>query len=500
MVSFRRSFKRVSILTITVIALVALCTFGAGAISYGSVSDDGTSLKAAPAESSDTVAVLSEGDALAVLDESAEGWLPVRILNQDGTATEGYINQEQTYFGAYIGASADRHVLHQTASISGIGTLLYSSAANDSQIITRIVGSTNVTLLSINEDGWMYVAYTTDDGSFYGYLAPDSAFINAIGYGKVGDLDVSLRKNADDLSPTDGMLTAGSEVEILGIWNGWYLVRSGENQGYVNRSLIRENTVDSILGFGTVETNKLWLRSEASSDSKGIVQLPKNAVVVISSEANGWYAVRYNGQDGYLSTEYVTLSDTISNGSVQVSVETAQLRSGAGESFDVTAELPEGELLTVVGNLGDWLMVENDSVMGFLPCRDISATTERGYRIGSVYATMGEEIAAFAGQFNGNPYVWGGTSLTNGADCSGFVMKVYQNFGVSLPHSSSAMRGVGHGVSYGEMQPGDIVCYSGHVGIYAGSGQIINALGAQWGITYTDVNYKNILSIRRIFD
>lgn len=500
MVSFRRSCKRVSILTITVIALVSLCTFGAGAISYGSVSDDGASLKSAPAESSDTVAVLSEGDALAVLDDSTEGWLPVQMFNQDGSTTEGYINQEQTYFGAYIGANADSYALHQTASVSGIGSLLYSSASNDSQIIARIVGSTNVTLFSIDEDGWMYVGYTTNDGSFYGYLAPDSAFINAIGYGNVGDLDVSLRKNADDLSATCGMLSSGTEVEILGIWNGWYLVRSGEQQGYVSRSLINENTLDPILGFGTVDADKLWLRSEASSDSDGIIQLPKNTTVVISSESDGWYAVRYNGKDGYLSAEYVTLSDTISNGSVQVSAETAQLRSGAGEDFDVIAELPEGELLSVVGNLGDWLMVENDSVMGFLPSRDISATTEHGYRIGSVYATMGEEIAAYAGQFNGNPYVWGGTSLTKGADCSGFVMKVYQNFGVSLPHSSSGMRSVGHGVSYSEMQPGDIVCYSGHVGIYAGNGQIINALGAQWGITYTDVNYKNILSIRRIFD
>ena len=500
MVSLHRSFKRVCILTITVVSAVSLFTFGAGAISYGSVSDDGTSLKATPAESSDTVAVLSEGDTLAVLDESAEAWLPVQIVNQDGVATEGYINREQTYFGAYIGDAAAGHTLHQTASISGIGTLMYSSAANDCQIVTRIVGSATVTLLSINEDGWMYVAYTTDDGSFYGYLAPDSAFINAIGYGEVGELDVPLLKNTDPSAQASGLLASGTEVEILGIWDGWYLVRSGELQGFVSRSLINENTVDPILGFGTVDTNKLWLRSEPSSNSKGIVQLPKDTAVVLSSESDGWYAVRYNGQEGYLSSDYVTFSDTISHGSVQVSAELAQLRSGADESFDVIAELPEGELLTVVGNLGDWMMVENDSVMGFLPSRDLSATTERGYRVGSVYSTMGEEIAAFAGQFNGNPYVWGGTSLTNGADCSGFVMKVYQNFGVSLPHSSSGMRSVGHGVSYSEMQPGDIVCYSGHVGIYAGNGQIINALGAQWGITYTDVNYKNILSIRRIFD
>ncbi len=500
MVSLHRSFKRVCFLTITVVSLVSLSIFGAGAVSYGSVSDDETLLKAAPAESSDTVAVLSEGDALEVLDENAEAWLPVRYTNGDGVVVEGYINREQTYFGSYLGSVEESHTLHQTASVSGIGTLLYSGADDNSQIITRIVGSTTVTLLSVNEEGWMYVMHTTDDGSFYGYLAPDSAYINAIGYGTVGELEVSLYKSTDVLSPVSGILSSGTEVEILGIWDGWYLVRSGETQGFVSRSLIVDTTSEPLLGFGVVDTKNLWLRSEASSDSKGIVRLPKNTSVQIFSESDGWYAVRYNGQDGYLSADYVTLSDSISRGSVQVISETAQLRSGAGESFDVISELPEGELLNVVGNLGDWLMVKNESVMGFLPCRDLSATTERGYRVGSVYSTMGEEIAAYACQFNGNPYAWGGTSLTHGADCSGFVMKVYQNFGVSLPHSSSGMRSCGRGVSYSEMQPGDIVCYSGHVGIYAGNGQIINALGAQWGITYTDVNYKNILSIRRIFD
>ncbi len=500
MVSHHRSFKRICVLTTTVAAVVSFSVLGAGAVSYGSVSDDGSLLKAAPIESSDTVAVLSEGAALEVLDENAEAWLPVRLLNQDGSTLDGYVNREQTYFGSYMGSLTEGHLLSQTASVSGIGTLLYSSADSSSQIITRIVGNTDVTLLSVNEEGWMYVVYSTDDGSFYGYLAPDAAWINAIGYGTVGALDVSLYKSMDTLSQACGILTSGTEVEILGIWDGWSLVRSGETQGFVSRTLIDEAATESLLGFGEVSADQLWLRSEPSSDSKGILQLPKGISLPVYTETNGWYSVRYNGQDGYLSSDYVTLSPSVAHGSVQVYTETASLRSGADESFSVLAELPEGELLTVVGNLGDWLMVKTDSSMGFLPCSVVSATSEKGYRVGSLYATMGEEVAAYATQFQGNPYVWGGTSLTNGADCSGFVMKVYQNFGVSLPHSSSAMRGVGHSVSYGEMRPGDIVCYSGHVGIYAGNGQIINALGAEWGITLTDVNYKNILTIRRVLD
>ena len=92
----------------------------------------------------------------------------------------------------------------------------------------------------------------------------------------------------------------------------------------------------------------------------------------------------------------------------------------------------------------------------------------------------------------------GGTSLTNGADCSGFVQSVYAHFGVNLPRTSSEMRSAGRGVSYSEALPGDIICYDGHVGIYMGDGQIVNAINSRKGIGILPATYKGILTVRRL--
>ena len=126
-------------------------------------------------------------------------------------------------------------------------------------------------------------------------------------------------------------------------------------------------------------------------------------------------------------------------------------------------------------------------------------TTEDQGSSSSSGSATGQAVVDYAVQFVGNPYVWGGTSLTNGADCSGFIMSVYAQFGYSLPHSSSALRSVGRGVSYAEAQPGDIICYDGHVAIYMGGGQIVHASNAKDGIKISgNAAYRTILAVRRL--
>lgn len=111
---------------------------------------------------------------------------------------------------------------------------------------------------------------------------------------------------------------------------------------------------------------------------------------------------------------------------------------------------------------------------------------------------MGKRLAKYACQFIGNPYVAGGTSLTKGADCSGFTYAVYKDFGYSLPRTSYEQRSAGTGVSYSEAQPGDLICYEGHVAMYIGGGLIVHASTARTGIKVSNANYREMLAVRRI--
>ena len=166
--------------------------------------------------------------------------------------------------------------------------------------------------------------------------------------------------------------------------------------------------------------------------------------------------------------------------------------------------LHKGDSVKVFSTGTRWVKIKTGKTFGYAYAKYL--TTSRGGTAADKdgkdpNASRGQQVASFALKFVGNPYRWGGTSLTHGADCSGFVMSVYRHFGKSLPHSSAAQRSVGRSVgSLSAARPGDIICYSGHVAIYLGNRRIVHASNPSTGIKISsNAAYRHIVSIRRIF-
>ncbi len=303
---------------------------------------------------------------------------------------------------------------------------------------------------------------------------------------KVNDY-VNVRSIPSEEGEILGKLYDKSVGEFISEKDGWYEITSGSVTGYVKAEycVTGENAVELARKVGTriatVNTTTLFVREEPGTDSAVVGMVPISDQLLVTEELDEWVKVNIEEGDGYISREYVELS-----------TEFVKAESKAEEEARLAKEEAERKAAQEAAAKAIRESAKNSS--------STDQTVTAPVITSGSGSALGQSVADFACQFVGNPYVWGGTSLTDGADCSGFVMSVYSNFGVSLPHSSAADRNVGSAVDGLEnAQPGDIVCYSGHVAIYIGNGQIVHASTAKTGIIISNANYRSVLSVRRIF-
>ena len=324
---------------------------------------------------------------------------------------------------------------------------------------------------------------------------------------------VNLRAEPNTESEVLGKLYNNSAAPVLETVTDdagevWYRVNSGSvENAYVKAEYIKVGDEDLIWGistrYATVTTTTLFVRTEPGVASSVMTMLPEGDDVVVYDELeHGWLRVSTEEGLGYISGDYVTVRTEFRVAESKAEEEARLAREEAErQAAAAAAEAARREREAAARSSSGSTKKSSSSQSGSSSGGGNSASSG-SQNAGSTQQSVsnGQAVVNYASQFIGNPYVYGGSSLTNGADCSGFVMSVYAAFGISLPHSSSALRSVGYAVSMDNIQPGDIVCYSGHVGIYAGNNTLIHASSPSTGIKYTSpITYREILAIRRIF-
>jgi cell wall-associated NlpC family hydrolase len=264
------------------------------------------------------------------------------------------------------------------------------------------------------------------------------------------------------------------------------------------------------IGIADVESGNLNVRAIPSTEGKLVGKMPKDSACEVVSVEDGWAYIQSGEVEGYVSTEFLLIGPDAKIKAAELvhTVAIAQtdglnVRDEANTNSAVMTQVPKGEELDFVEDLGDWIQVSIDGDDAYVSAQYVTveekldtAITMTELLYGQGVSDVRVDLVEYAKQFLGNPYVWGGTSLTKGADCSGFVMSVFKKYGVKLSHSSKAQANEGTKISTSELLPGDLIFYANssgsinHVAIYIGGGQVIHASNPKTGIRISKYNYR----------
>ena len=273
------------------------------------------------------------------------------------------------------------------------------------------------------------------------------------------------------------------------------------------------------LGIANVDNN-LNIRAAAAEDGKLVGKLPKNAACEVLDDDGTWAHIKSGKVEGYVSLDYLFTGITakhkaeeLATTMARVTTDSLKVRAEASTESEVVTLVPNGEELEVISVEGDWVKVYLDDEEVYVHADYVEVSSELDTAITMTELLYGQgvsdirvDICQYAKEFLGNPYVWGGTSLTKGADCSGFVQSVFKKYGVRLPRTSREQANSGTTVSLSEVKAGDLIFYGNgrhinHVAIYIGGGQVIHASNRKTGIKISNMTYRSpVKAVRVLYD
>lgn len=329
---------------------------------------------------------------------------------------------------------------------------------------------------------------------------------------------VNVYKEGSTDSEVVGKMSTNDVAQILGMdVAGWTKIMSGEVVGYVPTA----NLVDGAAGKALstmVKTSVAVVNDEDTKVYKSTTDRSEtveesgkgDSYKVVSADSEGWTKVETESGTGYVRTDAVSVETTTP---VAETAQENEERTKDQSTKDVADETREtaamaqavaAQAQSLVQNSDDDASASVAAVIALAAqanaqgAQQVADTAQEAYDNDA--AAKGQAVADFACQFVGNPYVWGGTSLTNGCDCSGFTMSVYKNFDYSLPHFAASQEAYGERVdSLADARPGDLICFGDHIGIYIGDGMMVHAANARDGIKISKADYRRYRTIRRIF-
>ena len=408
-----------------------------------------------------------------------------------------------------------------------------SGGSTSDSVVTTISKGTAVEILSTSGD-WYQVSVNGVKGyvhSSYVSTGDSSASTASGSSGSSGTVNVSalnLRSSASTSASKSGLVYKGQTVTILSTEGSWYKVSVNGTTAYVYAEYISVGGTSSSGGSsstasgtaGTCNVNQLNVRSSASTSSSVKGQINKGTAVTILETSGDWYKVTttINGSSatGYVYKTYITTSGSTSSSGSSTDASITEvnetvwattavnIRSGSSTSASILGGLAKNASITRTGVCSNgWSRVSYNGGTAYIHS-DYLTKTNPGSTTNTSGVT-GQQIATFALKYVGYPYVYGGNSLTNGVDCSGFVQQVYLNFGIKLSRVADAQKSDGTRISASNAQPGDLFfygssSYASHVGIYIGDGKIVHAASSSQGIITSNAYYKTPVAVVRILN